>query len=306
MKDNLNPLIVALRSVFAPIVKQSNKWPPILAYGLPGIVAVLLIVLLRRSLPDNLFWLVVVIVLAPLFGYIITDWNTRHQVTVIQGNVLFEDGNPVQHAIVSVDGVDRGRKETDENGWFQITVDEKEAWTVRARYEEEVSVVIVSKKEVKQPVRVQLKKQPMPEKASELQPNSARSSTRDIRSRPTESDQQAPIRNDLGHPQRVEKGNEGNLPPETRPNQAVDEGMVDRANLRDILVRSFNETDLRSLCVDIEEDLRRDHIEYLVDLELVGGDGREGKIVALIEYLENRNILYYLVNAIRRRRPDLL
>jgi hypothetical protein len=66
-----------MRLVFGPLVKQSSKWPPLLAYGLPGIVAVLLIILLRPVVPDNLIWLLVVGILVPLLGYIITDFHAR-------------------------------------------------------------------------------------------------------------------------------------------------------------------------------------------------------------------------------------
>lgn len=79
MLEDGNPLLVALREVFGPLVKESSKWPPLLAYGLPGIVTVLLIVLLRPVVPDNLIWLLAVVILAPLVGYLITDINARHR-----------------------------------------------------------------------------------------------------------------------------------------------------------------------------------------------------------------------------------
>lgn len=74
-----DPLSEALRSVFGPIVKQSAKWPPILAYGLPAMVAVLLIIALGLVVPLRLVWLLAIVVLAPLAGYIVVDWNTRHR-----------------------------------------------------------------------------------------------------------------------------------------------------------------------------------------------------------------------------------
>jgi hypothetical protein len=77
MPKDENPLVVALRAVFGPLVKQSSKWPPLLAYGLPGIVAVLLIVVLQPAVPNNLIWLLAVVILAPLLGYIITDVHAR-------------------------------------------------------------------------------------------------------------------------------------------------------------------------------------------------------------------------------------
>lgn len=81
MPDSENPLIIALKAVFGPLVKQSSKWPPVLAYGLPGIVAVLLIVLLQPLVPDNLLWLLAAVTLGPLLGYIITDVVARRSST---------------------------------------------------------------------------------------------------------------------------------------------------------------------------------------------------------------------------------
>lgn len=45
-----------------------------LAYGLPGIVAVLLIALLRPVLSNGVLWLVAAVVVLPLVGYIITRY----------------------------------------------------------------------------------------------------------------------------------------------------------------------------------------------------------------------------------------
>jgi hypothetical protein len=73
-----DPLTQALRLVFAPIVKQSANWPPILAYGLPGIVAVLLIIGLGLVVPPGLLWLLAVVILAPLAGFIFVTWHERH------------------------------------------------------------------------------------------------------------------------------------------------------------------------------------------------------------------------------------
>ena len=81
MPGNENPRIVALRVVLGPLVKQSSKWPPLLTYGIPGIVAVLLIVLLRSAVPDNLVWLLSVVILVPLVGYIAT---ARHRPPALQ------------------------------------------------------------------------------------------------------------------------------------------------------------------------------------------------------------------------------
>jgi hypothetical protein len=84
MPGNDNPRIVALRVVLGPLVKQSSKWPPLLPYGIPGIVAVLLIVLVRSAVPDNLVWLLSVVILAPLVGYIAIAFHARHRPPALQ------------------------------------------------------------------------------------------------------------------------------------------------------------------------------------------------------------------------------
>ena len=75
--ENGNLIATVLKTVFGPIVKESSRWPPLLAYGLPGIVAVLLIVVLRTAVPNNLVLLVAVAIALPLAGYIVTDIRTR-------------------------------------------------------------------------------------------------------------------------------------------------------------------------------------------------------------------------------------
>ena len=84
MPGNENPLTVVLRVMFGPLVKQSSKWPPLLAYGIPGIVAVLLIVSLRSAVPDNLVLLLSVVILALLVGYIATAVDARHRPPALQ------------------------------------------------------------------------------------------------------------------------------------------------------------------------------------------------------------------------------
>ncbi len=73
-------LTTALNSVFGPIVKQSAKWPPLLAYGLPGTIAVFLIIALGVVVSPSLTLLLALVILAPLAAYIFVDQNIReHQ-----------------------------------------------------------------------------------------------------------------------------------------------------------------------------------------------------------------------------------
>jgi hypothetical protein len=102
-----DPLTEALRSVFAPIVKQSANWPPILAYGVPAMVAVLLIIALGLVVPTGLIWLMAIVILAPLAGYIIVARSARHNSAVDaslpqrpNATIAFpKDGSPVNKGI---------------------------------------------------------------------------------------------------------------------------------------------------------------------------------------------------------------
>jgi hypothetical protein len=94
-----------MRLVFGPLVKQSSKWPSLLAYGISGIVAVLLIILLRPVVPNNLIWLLAVGILVPLLGYIITDFHARHSLPSDKGQRLraaIDDPRPNQTVIRTI------------------------------------------------------------------------------------------------------------------------------------------------------------------------------------------------------------
>lgn len=75
--------------------------------------------------------------------------------------------------------------------------------------------------------------------------------------------------------------------------------------LRIAITAAFEEEELDTLCSDLEEELRNDGKDYEVDLELVGGEMKETKVQKLIEYLERRDCLSYLREAVQRERPDL-
>jgi hypothetical protein len=80
---------------------------------------------------------------------------------------------------------------------------------------------------------------------------------------------------------------------------------IDRRRLRDALMNAFRLDDLVSLCLDIQEALRNDHIDLSVNLDLFG-DGKLNKVLGLIEYLDRRNYLVYLVRVVHELRPGLL
>jgi hypothetical protein len=55
--------------------------------------------------------------------------------------------------VVFVEGIDR-RKETDENGWFQIQVEDRASFTVRAIFEGYVAAAEVKQRKLREPVRL--------------------------------------------------------------------------------------------------------------------------------------------------------
>ena len=80
---------------------------------------------------------------------------------------------------------------------------------------------------------------------------------------------------------------------------------VDKRVLRTTLVKGFGLEELDALCLDVEEALADDGISLQVNLEMVGGSGKMGKVLYLIGYLDRRGYLGYLVVAARQARPDI-
>ena len=78
---------------------------------------------------------------------------------------------------------------------------------------------------------------------------------------------------------------------------------VDKRALRETMVQAFSLDELELLCADVEHDLAANGIALQVNLELVGGNGKPGKVLNLISYLDRRGYLAYLVTAVRRARP---
>ena len=83
------------------------------------------------------------------------NWASKDAKLTITGNVLRADGNPIEGALVFVEGVDR-KKETDATGWFTIQVDEQQSWVVRASYKGRTVQATVTRADVLKPVRLTL------------------------------------------------------------------------------------------------------------------------------------------------------
>ena len=66
------------------------------------------------------------------------------------------------------------------------------------------------------------------------------------------------------------------------------------AAIRRLLIDRFNDVELRAFCQDLG-----------VDYETLGGDGKAGKALGLLEYCERRNRTQYLIAMGREWRPDI-
>jgi len=80
---------------------------------------------------------------------------------------------------------------------------------------------------------------------------------------------------------------------------------INRISLRKAIVKSFTLDEEALLCADIRQALADDGVDLWLDLDALGGrkQGEEALVLALIEYLERRGYLSYLVEAVRRERP---
>jgi hypothetical protein len=81
---------------------------------------------------------------------------------------------------------------------------------------------------------------------------------------------------------------------------------VNKRDLRQAMLEVFSKEELGILCSDIQQDLANDGIRLPVSLDAVGTDaGLELKIIQLIDYLDRRAKLPYLVSAVKRVRPGI-
>jgi hypothetical protein len=81
---------------------------------------------------------------------------------------------------------------------------------------------------------------------------------------------------------------------------------VDPRALRLAMIQAFNLEELELLCMDVEANLRDDGNPELVNLEIVGGSSKPAIILNLIQHMERRKLLAYLVKAVRSARPGLI
>ena len=127
------------------------------------------------------------------------------------------------------------------------------------------------------------------------------------------------VERDWGVPVLYLRAEEGILFPQpTNPVQALpppngtkaptpnigNEESVDRRALREALVQFFDNDELAVLCADVQAELAQDGINLTVSMEMVGGEGKRGKVLNLIQYLDRHKRLVYLVRGVRAARPD--
>lgn len=80
---------------------------------------------------------------------------------------------------------------------------------------------------------------------------------------------------------------------------------VNRTRLREFIIEYFSLDDLELVCADIQEDLQSDGIKLKISLDVVGGNGLPIRAQNLIDYLNRRGYLSYLLAALRKSRPGL-
>ena len=68
----------------------------------------------------------------------------------------------------------------------------------------------------------------------------------------------------------------------------------------------FSVDEIEALCADVEGALEEKGVSLQVNLEMVGGSGKVGKVLNLIGYLDRRDYLGYMVEAMRQARPGVI
>ena len=83
-------------------------------------------------------------------------------------------------------------------------------------------------------------------------------------------------------------------------------GDINKSTLRKSMVEAFSLEELAVACQDLQEELEKRGFKDKISMESVGGSGIDGKILNLIEYLDRRGFLGYLVLVLRRHRPGII
>lgn len=81
---------------------------------------------------------------------------------------------------------------------------------------------------------------------------------------------------------------------------------VNKTVLRNVMVDRFTNEELETLCADVQQLLNDNSISLQVNLDIVGGSSKAGKILNLIDYLDRRGYVDYLVRTVREARPGAI
>lgn len=81
---------------------------------------------------------------------------------------------------------------------------------------------------------------------------------------------------------------------------------VDKRALREALIQAFSIEELDTLCFNIQNDLDEAGQNLQINMEMVGGISKSAKVLNLIEFLNRRGLLSYLVKAVRSVRSDII
>ena len=79
---------------------------------------------------------------------------------------------------------------------------------------------------------------------------------------------------------------------------------IDQRALRIMMTQHLSPTDLDAVCQTAQNLLKKDGIDLLVNVSMVGGSNLPAQILNLIQYLDRREYLGYLAAALRLERPD--
>ena len=81
---------------------------------------------------------------------------------------------------------------------------------------------------------------------------------------------------------------------------------VDKRTLRETMIKAFSAEELEILCSNVQDSLAANGVELQVNLGVVGGSSKPMQVLNLIEYLNRRGYLDFLVKAVREERPGLI
>lgn len=80
--------------------------------------------------------------------------------------------------------------------------------------------------------------------------------------------------------------------------------LLDKRRLRDVIIKAFSIEDIELLCANVQQDLAGEGIDLQVSLDMIGGSSKPAKVLYLINYLDRRGLLNFLINAVHRERPE--